>query len=299
MVNKKRMKMNVCEFSSSYGPPLFSSQCLVGTFMIMLYMACPLLMPYASIIQKDLPQDLKSDLASTVNMGDASSWRLGLTPDWFKDIDTGFEVVSIIVTFLIAFASYKFYKLTGEKKYKWFSLSFISIALAYIFKILTNIIVYNETWIGREILGRNTLTYQYIHEYYYFEIFGTIAFRLFMLLGLFGLYYIICKSKDRKTIPIVIFLLLMTTIFSTVQYFAFHLTAALMLGMIMYQYWQNWKEKKKKVYKTSYAFGLLFLSQIIFSVLFLTPDVYVVAEILQLLGFLTLLWMYIKLVWAN
>ncbi len=225
-------------------------------------------------------------------------WRLGLTPDWFREIDTIFEIVSIIVTFLIAIASYKFYRITIDKKYKWFSLSFFSVAIAYFFKILTNIIVYNESWIRQEILGRNTLTYQYVHEYYYFEIFGTIAFRFFMLIGIFGLYYIICKCKDRKTIPLVTFLLLLTTLFSTVQYFAFHITAALIFGSIIHQYWLNWNVQKK-LYETYYAFGLLFLSQIIFTLLFLTPKVYIYAEMVQLLGFLTLLYVYIKLVWKN
>ena len=222
-------------------------------------------------------------------------WRLGLTPDWFKDIDTGFEIVSILVTLLIAAASYKFYKLTNEQKYKWFSLSFFAITAAYVFKILTNIIVYNEQWIGQEILGKYTMTYQYVHEYYYFEIFGTIAFRFLMLVGLFGLYYIICKCKDKKTIPIIVFLLILTTIFSTVQYFAYHLTAALLLGMIMWQYYKNWK-KYPKAGHTFVAFALLFVSQIIFSLLFITPKIYVLAEIVQLTGFLFLLYNYFKLV---
>jgi uncharacterized membrane protein len=253
-------------------------------------------MPYERLIEKFLPQDLKGDPRPTVYMGDASTWRLGLTPDWFRDIDTGFEFISIVVTFLIALAAYRFYVLTGEKKYKWFSLSFFSMMVAYVFKILTNIVVYNEQWIGQKILGPNRLMYQYIHEYYYFEIFGTIAFRFFILLGLFGLYYIICKCEDKKTLPIIGFLLLLTTLFSTVQYFAFHLTAALILGTIVYQYYQNWKSsKKKKIYNTAYAFGLLFASQIAFSLLFITPKIYVLAEVIQLGGYLFLLQIYYKL----
>jgi hypothetical protein len=231
-------------------------------------------------------------------MVDLSTWRLGLTPDWFRQIDTGFEIVSIIITFLIAIASYRFYKITGEKKYQWFSLSFFAIAAGFIFKTFTNIIVYNEQWIGKKVLGANTLMYQYVHEYYYFEIFGTITFRFCLLLGLFGLYYVICKCEDHKTIPLITFLLVLTTLFSTVQYFAFHLTAALLLGTIMYQYYQNWK-KKKIIYGTYYAFGILFLSQISFSLLFLTPKIYVLAETLQLIGFLFLLQIYINLIWKN
>lgn len=221
-------------------------------------------------------------------------YQLGITPDWFKDIDTLFEAVSIIITFLIAATVYKFYKITGEKKNKWFSVSFFVIAIAYVFKILTNIIVYNEET-GTKILGKFTYTLQYVHEYYYFEIFGTLAFRFLMLVGLFGLYYVICKCQDKKTIPLVIFLLFFTTIFSTIEYFAFHLTAAFFLFLIVWQYCQNYRMVKKNIWKSSnplFAFSVLLLSQLVFSLLFLTPKVYVFAEIIQLIGFLLLVYDY-------
>jgi hypothetical protein len=224
-------------------------------------------------------------------------WRLGLTPDWFREIDTAFEAVSILVTFLIAAAAYKFYTLTKEKKYLWFSVSFFMISISYIFKILTNIIVYNEYGLGREVLGKYTLTYQYVQEYYYFEIFGTLAFRFAMLLGLFGLYHLICKCKDIKSIPIIIFLLFLMTIFSNIQYFAFHGTAALFLGVIVWHYYQTSKATKQSFQRVGppLAFAILFLSQLIFSLLFLTPHIYVIAETVQLLGFLVLLYAYFQL----
>ncbi len=226
-------------------------------------------------------------------------YQLGITPDWFRDIDTGFEVISVIVTFLIAATAYKFYKLTDEKRYKWFSASFFLIAVSYFFKILTNIIVYNEA-LGTQTLGKFTYTVQYVHEYYYFEIIGTLAFRFFMLAGLFGLYYIICKCQDKKSIPIIIVLIFLTTIFSNIQYFAFHITAALFLGMIVWQYYVNCKvqNKAKNITLRSpiTAFSILLLSQLIFSLLFLTPEAYVVGETVQLIGFLPLLYNYIQLV---
>lgn len=225
-------------------------------------------------------------------------YQLGLTPDWFQDIDTLFEIVSILVTFLLAATTYKFYKLTGENKYKWFSSSFFLITLSYVFKILTNLIVYNEQ-LGTKVLGEYTYTIQYVHEYYYFEIFGTLAFRFLMLLGLFGLYYVICRCQDRKTIPIVIFLLFITTIFSNIQYFAFHLTTALFFCLIVLQYYSLCQEQKKKILhlcNPMVAFSLLLLSQLVFGLLFLTPKIYVFAQIIQLCGFLLLLYNYIKLV---
>lgn len=226
-------------------------------------------------------------------------YQLGITPDWFKDIDTGFEVISVIVIFLIAATAYKFYKLTDEERYKWFSASFFLIAISYFFKILTNIIVYNEE-LGMQTLGKFTYTVQYVHEYYYFEIIGTLAFRFFMLLGLFGLYYIVCKCQDKKSVPIIIVLIFLTTIFSNIQYFAFHIIAALFLGLIVWQYYLNAKlqNKSKNITLRSpiIAFSILLLSQLIFSLLFLTPEAYVVGETVQLIGFLPLLYNYIQLV---
>ncbi|MFA6888796.1 MAG: hypothetical protein WC254_04855 [Candidatus Woesearchaeota archaeon] len=227
-------------------------------------------------------------------------YQLGLTPDWFQDIDTLFELISIIVTVLIATIAYKFYRLSSEEKYKWFSLSFLLIAVGYIFKILTNFFVYNEQLITHT-LGLYTYTVQYIQEYYYIEIFGTLAFRFFMLVGLFSLYYLVNKCQDKKTIPLVLFLILITTIFSTVQYFAFHLTAALILGLIVWQYSDICKKLKKTLTLCNpiVAFGVLFISQLVFALLFLTPKIYVVAEVIQLCGFLLLLYNYISMMWRT
>ncbi len=227
-------------------------------------------------------------------------YQLGITPEWFQEIDTLFEAISILATFIIALAAYKFYKLSGEGRYKWFSASFFLIALAYFFKILTNLFVYNEEQV-RQTLGGYTYVVNYIHEYYYIEVFGTLAFRFLMLVGLFGLYYIITRCQDRKTIPFVVFLMFFTTIFSTIQYFAFHLTAALILGLIVWQYYDLYKKQKKtfSICNPIVAFGILFLSQIIFSLLFLTPKMYVIAEIVQLFGFLLLLYNYISMVWRT
>ncbi len=223
-------------------------------------------------------------------------YQLGITPDWFKDIDTGFEVVSLIATFLIAATAYKFYKLTDEVRYKWFSASFFLISISYFFKILTNIIVYNEEW-GTKTLGLFTYTVQYVHEYYYFEIFGTLAFRFLMLVGLFGLFYIICKCQDQKSVFIIIFLIFMTTIFSNIQYFAFHLTAALLLGLIVWQLYYNMREQQTITVRTPIiAFSVLLISQLLFGLLFLTPEMYVIGEVVQLFGFLLLLYNYIQLV---
>ncbi len=227
-------------------------------------------------------------------------YQLGITPYWFQEIDTLFEAVSILVTFLIALTAYKFYRLTTEEKYKWFSASFLLIALGYVFKILTNFFVYNEQQV-RQTLGQYTYTLNYIHEYYYIEIFGTLAFRFLMLMGLFGLYYLINKCQDKKTIPIITFLIFLTTIFSNVQYFAFHLTAALILGLVVWQYYDSCKKQKKTLTLCNpiVAFGFLFVSQLIFALLFLTPKVYVIAEIIQLFGFLLLLYNYMRLVWKQ
>ena len=257
-----------------------------------------LLIPSATNIENNLSQALKSENAFFDNN---MYYQLGLTPEWFKDIDTLFEFVSIVVTFLLAAATYKFYKLTEETKYKWFSASFFLIMISYVFKILTNIIVYNEQ-LGTQVLGKYTYTVQYMHEYYYFEIFGTLAFRFLMLVGLFGLYYIICRCQDRKTIMLMIFLLFFTTIFSNIQYFTYHLTAALLLAVIVHQYYELCRQQKKKLFHFSnpmIAFGALLLSQIVFSLLFLTPKIYVFAEIIQLFGFLLLLYNYIRMVFGK
>ena len=191
----------------------------------------------------------------------------------------------------------KFYQTLGGKLLLWF------LGLSLVPMLVLSIVSYRtaSTSLREQIFSKlsavSDIKKRQI-EYYFFEIFGTMGFRFFMLLGLFGLFYLICKCKDKKSIPIIILLFFLITIFGRWVYFSFHITAALILAMIVWQYYQNWRRTKKACYPF-WAFAILLLSQIIFCLLFLTPKVYVIAETVQLGGFLLLLYCYIKLVLKN
>ncbi len=68
-------------------------------------------------------------------------FRILFSPTWFYGLDSVFELVSLFVSFLIFVYALRLYRFSGEKKYKFFSFSFLSITLAYIFKIIFSYIM--------------------------------------------------------------------------------------------------------------------------------------------------------------
>ena len=46
-------------------------------------------------------------------------------PEWFLGVDASLEAFAAIIALLIAFASYKLYRVTRERSYKYFLASFV------------------------------------------------------------------------------------------------------------------------------------------------------------------------------
>ncbi|MDP3919019.1 MAG: hypothetical protein Q8Q35_03925, partial [Nanoarchaeota archaeon] len=53
-------------------------------------------------------------------------------PIWFRGIDTIFTFVFALITLLVAMLSYKAYRLTEEKRHKYFTMAFFLISAAFI-----------------------------------------------------------------------------------------------------------------------------------------------------------------------
>ncbi len=219
------------------------------------------------------------------------------SPDWFYGIDSIFEIVSIIVALLIAFSSYKIYKFTKEAKYKYFSLSFVLIAIAYVFKILTNFTLFRQSIIEKTI-GDLTYTFLAIQKSDIFLILGYLLFRFLMLIGLIGIYLILDKQSkqtevNKRIIVLLTFFAFITAMISHYYFIIFHITAALLLGFITYLFYNNCKKKCTQTSRlVSTAFLIIFISQLLFILVQFNTEFYVVAEVFQLLGFIILLITY-------
>lgn len=222
--------------------------------------------------------------------------RFLYSPQWFYNIDSIFEFVTVIVAIMVAVYSYKCYRLSRDRKYKWFSLSFAGIALGFLSKILTNFTLYHEI-VKTKAIGLMVITAKYVQRDVFFLSTTTFFFHLLVLLGLLGLYLCIYKSmKQKQDVFILLFLAFISTVGSHYRYQVFHITAAVLLFFIFRHFYRNYLRKRtKNRLFVALAFCLLLISQILFTFLGLDPQLYVLGEVIQLVGFVLLLITYIMI----
>lgn len=224
------------------------------------------------------------------------------SPRWFWGIDAIFESIAIIAALLLAFYARRLYQFTKKSTHKYFSLSFLMIAIAFFAKVITNLLLYFPE------LRRSTVDY-FLLKYYILGntnlvyAAGNLAYRFLMLCGLLGIFWILGKSREKNKMIILFYFISaisFTSIFAAVtSYFIlelyplFHITAALFLAYISYFYYRIYLRKKKSAsFRVFMSFALICLSQMVFIFALVDLSAYVIAELFQLAGFFLLLYEY-------
>ena len=216
--------------------------------------------------------------------------ELVYSPMWFYGKDIIIDIVSIFVLILIAFFSLKYYRYNKKNKnYLILSSSFFIIALSFLFKILTNFSLYYNV-LETKNMGFVTFTYQTIRSTDTLFFIGFFLYRLLTLFGLFILFNIYEKKKGINTILLISYLLMISTYFSQSAYYIFHITSLLLLAIITIQYYKNSGSIRSFTPKLlAVSFAVIALSQILFIFIRIDLIYYVIAEIVQLVGYILLL----------
>ncbi|MFH1210448.1 MAG: hypothetical protein V1645_00890 [archaeon] len=221
--------------------------------------------------------------------------KVVFSPSWFMGIDNIFELITIIVTLLIAIYSWKVYKFSKESIHKYFSYAFFMISLSYIIKILMDISIYYPT---TKIVQVGLLTV-ITHTFQKLDIFYTVGFfvsRLLLMLGMVGIFLVLERKGDKYYAFLLVYLAFVAALFGNFLFHIFHITTALLLLLIFIHYYNNYVEcRSRNVLLVALSFLLIFISQIIFITVQLHPVLYVVAESVQLLGYLILLYLFISI----
>ena len=220
--------------------------------------------------------------------------KIVLTPDWFLNNDVLINVVSFLVLAMFFFLALKSYKISGKKSILYLGIGFLLIAVGELSTILTKIVLYYDTTVTRGI-GQAVITYQIVNTV---DIFYYIGFFFNKVFTLFGLY-LIYKTPTRKEISgefvLILYLLFMTALLSYVFFYVYHLTAFILLMMIIRHYYLGYrKERLSNMMILVTAFSLLALSQIAF--FFSGIDyVYVTAQSMQLVSYIILFGLGVKI----
>lgn len=213
------------------------------------------------------------------------------SPKWFYGLDSIIEAVASIVCMLLVYYSYKCFRLTRENKYLYFSTAFSSLTIAFIAKIFGTLAIYKpiitRTTIGstiHETFGRLTPTD--------INAIALIVHFFFILLGFMILFLIYSRLKwrNQRVVALLLYFVFIATWLGIVHYQMFYFTSFVLLLLITYSYYKNYKEIKTwKARFVLFSFGILLLSQAFFIFVIYSRTIYVLAELLQLLGFVYLL----------
>ena len=217
--------------------------------------------------------------------------ELIFSPNWFYGKDIGIDIVSIITLLIITLFSYRLYKLSKEQKYGLYTLGFFALTLSFIFKIFTNFELYYNT-IQTQNNGLISFTYHVanISNIPFFT--GFIGYRALTFIGLFLLYLVYYKERtDRVTILLYTYFLIVATYFTQFSYYVFFMTNALFLALITRALWKNYHENTRiSARNMAISFTILTTSQVLFMFTGMFDTLYVLGELVQLIGSLLLLW---------
>ena len=229
-------------------------------------------------------------------------FRLFFTPEWFNGWDVVFNIVGLVIALIIAGYSWRVYRIHKENKYAYFSLVFVLVAISLFFNSFTNSVLYFTPL--RDVVA-DTLKPAMGQGLKFSEIFYRAAFFIQMasMLGAWLLMFFVSqKSRARLTkffeisqIALFVYLILLISVVSNFKYIVFYLTSLVLLGLIVLNYYKSFLNTgNKNSWLVMIAFLLIFFANVFFLFVFIFQAFYVLGELMLLLGFLILLYVYRK-----
>jgi len=205
------------------------------------------------------------------------------TPSWFFGLDSIFEFISVFITIFIGYYSYKLYKLVSDKKYFYFSLAFMFIAISFIAKAVIIMLIYLRFLEFDALVDK-------IDAVRTIKLLGFVVYMTILLTAYMVLLIINMRIKDRKLISLMLLIVVLSVIISSNMYAAFFIVSAILLIYVAHSYYKNYcKCKSKSSLVVLIAFSLIAISQFSFIFYFVNPIFYVIGHVVQLGGYLTLL----------
>lgn len=212
-------------------------------------------------------------------------------PRWFNGIDCAFEIILVVTALSIWYFARKAKRLTDQPRLSTLANAFLLIALSFLIKIVTNL----STYLKLQDLGSVFWFSQAIQV----QILFALGYFLYRLLFLVALIWLVCLGLEvidwRLRVLLVIFAAV-GTFFSQYSYIVFHLMTVVLLAYVVAIAYGHWREKKGFRTRTvAMAFLMILISQVVFLFVGWEPEMYVLGETIQLLGFAGLLYNQITL----
>ena len=215
------------------------------------------------------------------------------SPKWFWGKDIFIDSIAVFVLILIAIFVTRYYRIKKSRNYLYFAISFYLIALSFLSKILINFTIYYQI-LHTQVIGSIQYTQTILKSSEILSISGLFFYRLLTLIGLFMLYSIY-EKQSKANILLMAFFIITSVFLSKEEYYIFYILSFIFLGIISNRYYQNYKKnKRKETAMLAASFAVIALSQIPFILVSFTRHLYVAGEIVQLIGYIILLFTFVS-----
>lgn len=208
--------------------------------------------------------------------------QLYLTPDWFVNIAIFMELIITLVSFGIAFVSWKVYKITNEREIKFFSLGFLAISASYLLWSILNWLMLKSDNVGLFALRVSRI-----------EVLGALLLASYfglLIIGWITLNYATFKSRGLRNYVLLVGLGLLTVYLSVNKAVAFYYVLIfLTLMMVAHYYLEYFRKRNYRRLITFFSFLLILVGR---GELYLGANSYVhyiIGHSVELLGYFLLL----------
>ena len=199
-------------------------------------------------------------------------------PDWFFGVDASLETFAGIIALLIALMSYKLYRSTNERSYKYFLASFVLLGGSFFSRA-----------IGDALLGN--VFFETPHRILAVLFFAGYVGHIFLALAAYLLLIASTyKIADKRIIALMFLIMIPALLLSGSYFLTFYVISGLLLIFVTWAYGQNYRKVR------SMTSGLVFVAFLLLTVVqpqFILDAVsnnwYVVAHMTQALAYLMLL----------
>ena len=213
-------------------------------------------------------------------------------PDWFTGIDLIIDFFSLVVLAMISIYAFKVYNLYPKKTFKAIGWAMSLIAGSFLFKIITYSVFYLRDNFS---LSYRVLSYS-THGFFCTEGSLVTLYFIYALIDIIGLFVFLMVYQKNKSLPVsilTIYLIVLSLIMSSNVYYLFHLTSFVILILISSTLLLKFKKNKsKQTQKLFFSFSIITMSHVFFLISSLTPIIYVLGELVLLIGYIGLLWTF-------
>lgn len=204
-------------------------------------------------------------------------------PEWFYGINSVFELVCALITFLVSMLSYHAYRFAKQKKYYFLFASFLLISFAFSLSAIGGLMMHLGFY-ERIISILDTFDIVFLGQ------------MVLMLLAYTILLLVSMNVRSRRLIALIMSLVTLFIVFSYQYYIKYHIILFLLLFFLSANFYLNYRKHRKLNSALVFSgFYLLMMAQpfFLFTVEFNT-QFYIIGQALQLAGFLALFFMLIR-----